>query len=140
MLSIMADEERATGHDIRSDMRAAAEVKGDALELSRLFQNLIDNAKKFAGSAEISLTVDGKKACITVADRGAGIPPTEISNMFMPFTRGEPSRNRKTGGVGLGLSIARTIARQHGGELVLSNRPGGGLLAEVILPLALDAN
>ena len=67
-------------------------------------------------------------------DEGPGIPPAELEAVFQPFRRLEASRNRETGGVGLGLPIARNILRAHGGDVVLRNRAGGGLLAEATLP------
>ena len=70
-----------------------------------------------------------------VTDNGPGIADDRIADMLEPFTRGEASRNRATGGAGLGLTIARAIAQQHGGELLLANRPEGGLRAELRLPL-----
>jgi len=71
---------------------------------------------------------------ITIADDGPGIPEDRLEEVFEPFYRLDPSRSRKTGGVGLGLSIARDIARSHGGGLVLRNRAGGGVEAALTLP------
>ncbi len=72
-----------------------------------------------------------------MADNGPGIAADQVEAMFRPFKRGDPSRNRQTGGVGLGLSIARAIVHRHGGEIQVSNRPEGGLLVTVTMPLAL---
>ena len=104
--------------------------------LRRALRNLIGNALRYAGNAEVSLQKEGNEAVIRIADKGPGIPPDEIEGLFEPFARREPSRNRTTGGAGLGLTLARAIAEQHGGRLTLSNRPEGGLLAELRLPLA----
>jgi signal transduction histidine kinase len=71
---------------------------------------------------------------VEVEDDGPGIPPEELDRVFEPFHRGEPSRNRETGGVGLGLPIARNILRAHGGDIILANRPNGGLRATATLP------
>jgi signal transduction histidine kinase len=71
---------------------------------------------------------------VRILDEGPGIPEKELEQVFEPFFRGEASRSRATGGTGLGLGIARNIARVHGGDLVLRNRPGGGLEAMVSLP------
>jgi signal transduction histidine kinase len=71
---------------------------------------------------------------VTIADPGPGIPPESIDRVFEPFFRLEGSRGRDSGGTGLGLGIARNIARAHGGDLVLKNRLGGGLIAELTLP------
>jgi signal transduction histidine kinase len=73
---------------------------------------------------------------VSIADRGPGLPDAMIETMFDPFVRGEPSRNRATGGIGLGLTIARAIAENHGGSLTLRNRPGGGLEARCEFPMA----
>ncbi len=73
---------------------------------------------------------------ISVADRGPGIPDESLESVFRPYHRLDRSRNRTTGGVGLGLSVAQAIVQGHGGEIVLSHRPGGGLIAAVSLPIA----
>jgi signal transduction histidine kinase len=75
-----------------------------------------------------------REVTIRVLDEGPGIPEAELEQAFEPFFRGEASRSRETGGTGLGLGIARNIARAHGGELVLKNRPTGGLEAILSLP------
>ncbi|RXZ64508.1 sensor histidine kinase [Pelagerythrobacter rhizovicinus] len=103
--------------------------------LRRALRNLIANAVRYAGEAEVALLRDGGRAVLRVDDRGPGIPEGRIAEMTEPFTRGEASRNRETGGAGLGLTLARAIAEQHGGDLVLVNRAGGGLRAEIRLPL-----
>ena len=72
---------------------------------------------------------------LTVADEGPGIPEAELEAVFTPFHRLEASRNRETGGTGLGLTIARNILRGHGGDVVLQNRPEGGLIAVASLPV-----
>jgi signal transduction histidine kinase len=69
-------------------------------------------------------------------DEGPGIPEADLEHAFEPFFRGEASRSRETGGTGLGLGIARNIARAHGGDVTLKNRPGGGLEATLVLPRA----
>jgi signal transduction histidine kinase len=111
------------------------DVLGDAMALKRLFQNLIDNGVAYGGGVEISATRAGDRAEIRIADRGPGLPERQLEAMFQPFERGEPSRNRTTGGIGLGLSIARAIAQEHGGSLILAYRAGGGLEAICSLPI-----
>jgi hypothetical protein len=103
--------------------------------LSRALRNLIDNAIRYGGSAEIALAEEGGLARITIADRGPGLPEDQLEAAFAPFVRFETSRSRDTGGAGLGLAIARTILQAHGGDVQLRNRAGGGLEAEVRLPL-----
>lgn len=136
VLARLVAEEQALGAEIALTVPGTtAIVSGNEIEFARLFQNLIDNARKFAGAVELQLQVKGGFAEVTVADRGPGIPAERREEMFTPFVRGEPSRNAETGGVGLGLPIARTIARRHGGELELREREGGGLVAVVRVPL-----
>lgn len=103
--------------------------------LKRGVRNLVANALRYGGTAEISLTRADGHAVIRIEDDGPGIPEDRIAEMLEPFTRGEASRNRATGGAGLGLTIARAVAEQHGGSLVLANRQQGGLRAELRLPL-----
>jgi len=110
-------------------------VKGDELQFIRLFQNLIDNAIKYGEIAEVSIEVIKGDAVIKVTDRGPGIDPARLDDMFRPFNRGEPSRNPQTGGIGLGLAITRSIARKHGGDIQLANSQRG-LVVTVILPIA----
>lgn len=102
--------------------------------LRRALRNLIANAVRYGGVARVTLVEEGDIAILRVEDDGPGIPPGRIADMLEPFARGESSRNRETGGAGLGLALARAIAEQHGGALVLSNRPQGGLRAELRLP------
>ncbi len=104
--------------------------------LRRAFANLIDNAVKHGGGALVGLTVAATQVTVTIDDDGPGIPPEEIEEVFTPFHRVDRSRSKDTGGVGLGLAIARTVLRRHGGDVVLANRPAGGLRATVVLPLA----
>ena len=104
--------------------------------LRRALRNLISNALRHGGGAvQVGLARQPDGVTISVDDDGPGIPDHEIEQMLEPFTRGEPSRNRGTGGAGLGLTLARAIAEQHGGRLRLANRPGGGLTATLTLPL-----
>jgi signal transduction histidine kinase len=102
--------------------------------LRRALRNLIGNALRYGRKANVSLERQGSDAVIRVEDEGPGIPQTELARMVEPFARGEGSRNRATGGAGLGLAIARAIAEQHGGHLVLANRVQGGLRVELRLP------
>jgi len=102
--------------------------------MRRALRNLIENAIKYAGAAEVKLIQDAGGVRIEVGDRGPGIPPEQIAAVFDPFTRLDPSRNRTTGGVGLGLTLARAIVREAGGDITLANREGGGLCATITLP------
>jgi len=102
--------------------------------LRRALRNLVGNAVRYGRKADVSLVREGDEAVIAVEDEGPGIPEAELARMVEPFARGEGSRNRATGGAGLGLAIARAIAEQHGGKLVLANRAEGGLRVELRLP------
>ncbi|HZP18639.1 MAG TPA: ATP-binding protein [Bauldia sp.] len=104
--------------------------------LKRAVGNLIDNAIQYGERARVSLEARQEGPVIVIDDDGPGIPEGRIEEVFKPFVRLEESRNRATGGAGLGLSIARSIVLSHGGELVLANRKGGGLRAEIRLPAA----
>lgn len=102
--------------------------------MRRALRNLIENAQRYGSEAEVSFARTRGGAVIRVCDRGPGIPEPELERVFDPFMRLETSRSRETGGHGLGLSIARSILRAHGGDIVLSNRPEGGLCASLSLP------
>jgi signal transduction histidine kinase len=102
--------------------------------LNRAFRNLIENAVRYGGSAEVSLKQEPGVAVISIVDAGPGLPEDQLEAVFEPFVRLENSRSRDTGGVGLGLAIARTIIQAHGGTVTLRNLPGRGLQATVRLP------
>jgi signal transduction histidine kinase len=127
--------DREMGRPVRFTGNGQGHMLGDPVALARLLQNLVDNALVYGGEADIALTEADGRAIVTVADRGPGLAEDQLERMFHPFERGDPSRNRATGGIGLGLTIARSIAVDHGGSLVLANRPGGGLVARCELPL-----
>jgi two-component system OmpR family sensor kinase len=110
-------------------------VQGDPVALRRCIGNFVDNALRYAGSARIALSITGLQVEIRVEDDGPGVPPDIIDRLCEPFYRGEASRNRATGGVGLGLSIARRIAQAHGGALHVANRTPHGLAVILILPI-----
>jgi signal transduction histidine kinase len=104
------------------------------LALRRCLENLIDNAVKYGKQADVIVEDTEQQLVIRITDQGRGIPEQQLGEVFEPFQRLEGSRNRDTGGVGLGLSIARSIVRAHGGELTLHNRHKGGLEARLLLP------
>ncbi|MEP9400708.1 sensor histidine kinase [Sphingomonas silueang] len=101
--------------------------------MRRAVRNLIENAVKYAGSAQVRVETTAQAVRIVVCDRGPGIPQDRLDAVFDPFTRIETSRNRGTGGIGLGLALARAIVRDAGGEITLANRAGGGLDATIRL-------
>ncbi len=126
----------ALGPDLPLRLKCLAGPMG----LRRAIGNLIDNAVRYGGCARVSLVLDPAAIRIVVEDDGPGIPEAEVESVFRPFRRLETSRNRETGGAGLGLTIARSVARSHGGDVRLVNRPGGGLTAEIVLPVAMSAD
>jgi signal transduction histidine kinase len=135
LVADLAADEREIGRPVAMGRVEPVEVAGDPMALGRLFQNLVDNGVAYGGGVGIGISREGDDAVVRIADRGPGLPEPQLEAMFQPFERGEPSRNRATGGIGLGLSIARAIAQEHGGSLVLANRIGGGLEAICRLPI-----
>jgi signal transduction histidine kinase len=122
------------GKQVELSGKNAAVIETRPHALRRVLVNLVDNALKFAGAAELVVgsTADGQLS-VKVLDRGPGIAEAELAEVMKPFYRVESSRNRSTGGTGLGLAIAQQLALAIGGSLVLSNRDGGGLCAELRL-------
>ena len=98
-------------------------------EIRRATRNLIENAARYGSVARVSLATEGDSFVVTVNDNGPGIPQDKLEEVFEPFVRLEASRNTATGGAGLGLTLARSIAREHGGDVVLENRWAGGEIA-----------
>jgi len=109
-------------------------AQGRPAALKRALANLVGNALAYGGDARLRLAREAQGARISIEDNGLGIPEPELEQAFQPFHRLEGSRNRETGGTGLGLTIARNILRAHGGDVVLRNREIGGLEALVTLP------
>lgn len=111
-------------------------IRARPLALKRAVANLVSNAVNYGGGARLRLlTPTDGAVVIEVEDDGPGIAPAELERVFEPFHRGEPSRSRETGGVGLGLPIARNIFRAHGGDVTLANRAMGGVKATITLPI-----
>lgn len=106
----------------------------DPSSLKRALTNLIDNAVNYGGNAKVAIHETPQVIEITIDDSGPGIPKAELTRVFEPLYRLESSRNRETGGMGLGLAIALSIIHAHGGRLTLANRPQGGLRALIALP------
>ncbi|CAI8887688.1 MULTISPECIES: ATP-binding protein [unclassified Pseudomonas] len=134
LLQTIVDDYRDQHINVDFDGPAHLVYEGRPLGIKRVIVNLLENALKYAQRPGIALKCDEYSICIEVSDEGPGIPEAALEQVFDPFFRLEASRNRDTGGVGLGLSAARAIVREQGGELTLSNRSGQGLLARVELP------
>ncbi|MBI1685410.1 ATP-binding protein [Caulobacter hibisci] len=134
LLESVMDETAETGGNAVAEDSQKIVVEGDPIALKRLVTNLVENALKYGGSARGRVYREDDCAVIEIDDDGPGVPAAELERVFEPFFRGEPSRNRETGGIGLGLAVVRSLARAHGGDVSLSNRPEGGLRARVTLP------
>ena len=135
LLETIADDSAGATLTLPPDLPARLAYVAEPVALRRAIANLVDNAIKYGGGARISLVVGRAAIHLVVEDDGPGIPEAEQETVFRPFRRLETSRNRETGGTGLGLTIARTVARAHGGDVILANRAEGGLRAEIVLPL-----
>ena len=123
------------GHQAELLGRHEAPLTTRVQALRRALTNLLDNALKFGGAAQVVVEATAHEVHISVRDRGPGIPEAELATVLQPFYRVESSRNRETGGTGLGLAIAQELALALNGRLSLTNRVGGGLEARLSLPL-----
>jgi signal transduction histidine kinase len=135
LIESVLDEAAETGADATAQPSERLVVEGDPVALRRLAANLVENALKYGQRARGRVFAEDGGAIIEIEDDGPGIAADELERVFEPFYRGEPSRSRETGGAGLGLAVARSVARAHGGDVTLRTRPGGGLTARVTLPL-----
>lgn len=135
LVASICDNMTDAGHQVEFEDTPPLKYSCRPFALRRALTNVIDNAIKYGGNAKVKVSSCQGVVEIVVDDNGPGIPDGELDEVFAPFYRLERSRNRETGGAGLGLSIARTIAHAHGGEIILSNRAGGGLRAAIHLPL-----
>jgi signal transduction histidine kinase len=134
LLESLQTDYQDTGNAVEIEGRIEHPYSGRPLTLRRCLTNLVDNAIRYGKRATLRAEEGADRVTIRVLDEGPGIPEQELEHAFEPFFRGESSRSRETGGTGLGLGIARNIARAHGGDLTLKNRPGGGLEANLTLP------
>jgi signal transduction histidine kinase len=135
LLESLQSDNEAMGRSVHIEGQARAPYTAVASLLKRCLANLVDNGAVYGGGPVV-VQVDDTPEMLTlrVLDSGPGLPPDELEKVFEPFYRLEGSRSRETGGTGLGLTIARNIAQTHGGNLVLRNRPQGGLEAALSLP------
>lgn len=135
VVEVVVDDAALTGGDVQLVESVPVTVTGDAVALQRLLGNLVDNALKYGGAARVRIREQDRQAVVEIEDDGPGLPPAELARVFEPFYRADASRNLDRDGVGLGLAVARSLARAHGGDVELISRPGG-LTARVSLPLA----
>ncbi|CAN7677378.1 ATP-binding protein [Pseudoduganella sp. LjRoot289] len=131
--SVCADAADA-GQDVALKGRAAMALMGRPLAIRRCLVNLLDNAVKYGQSASVTVERLVGAARIRIRDSGPGIAADQLAQVFEPFYRIETSRSRESGGTGLGLTIARNIAEQHGASIALANHPDGGLEVTLVVP------
>lgn len=135
MCTEVAEEFGLSGADVTAAAGAPVSVACRPVALKRAVRNLVENAVRYGERARLGVERHGDGAVsITVDDEGPGLPADRMEDAFKPFVRLEDSRSTETGGLGLGLAIARSIVAAHGGELTLANREEGGLRAEIRLP------
>lgn len=130
----VAEELRLGGADVTVTATGPVTYACRPVSLKRAVRNLMENAVRYGQRADVAIHADDGEVHIAVQDEGPGLPDDRIEEAFQPFVRIEPSRNAETGGIGLGLAIARSIVKAHGGTLTLANRAEGGLRAEIRLP------
>lgn len=126
------------GKPVRFSGERGFEARLPPIKLSRAVANLVDNAIRYASDIEVSAERRGNEIAIVVADRGPGIAESDIERIQEPFERIDDSRSRRTGGIGLGLTISRNLAAEMNGALMLSNREGGGLIVILTLHPSID--
>jgi len=133
LVQSLAEDSKEAGYKI-SVSGNAIPIRIQPVSIQRCLSNLIENALRYGEQAEIFITESDENVTISIHDNGPGIPEDKLEEVFKPFYRLENSRSRHTGGVGLGLSIARDMAIKQGGNISLRNAPQGGLIAELTLP------
>jgi signal transduction histidine kinase len=110
-------------------------VLGDRVALRRVVSNIVDNALKYGRVAHVQIATTDRQVLLTVDDQGPGIPPEQREALLEPFARLETSRNRRTGGAGLGLAVVRNLVEAHRGSVAIGDAPSGGARFTVTLPL-----
>lgn len=136
LLETLVDEATDLGQVVHLSVPRHLIIRGRHLGLKRALSNLIQNAVKYGTEAKITTTVTVAAVLIHIDDNGPGIPSDKLGTVLEPFVRLETSRSRETGGVGLGLTIAKASIEANGGHLILANRADGGLRVTVTLPKA----
>jgi two-component system OmpR family sensor kinase len=132
----VVDDQSDLGHDVTLQAGVPITIQGVPLALRRMVVNLVENALKYGERARLRLNATNRSCTLEIDDDGPGIPEPLQAQVFEPFFRLEASRNRDTGGIGLGLASVRAIVLDHGGDITLGNRKGGGLRVMISLPMA----
>ena len=136
LLTSLAERQARAGRDLKLSLGAKYFIAIRPLAMQRLLDNLVGNAYAYGkGKVEVRSQIQADKIVISVLDNGPGIPPEHAERLLRPFERMDSARNKYEGGSGLGLAICNRIAKLHGGNLVLENRPEGGLEARISLPI-----
>jgi signal transduction histidine kinase len=129
----VVNDQADLGHDVQLENGPSVIVEGSPLALRSMVINLLENALKYGDRARVRLRAADQRCILEIDDDGPGIPENLQQQVFEPFFRIEGSRNRHTGGTGLGLAAVRVIVVEHGGHVSIANRRGGGLRARVTL-------
>ncbi len=135
LVGSLCDDLSDAGKDVTFSGPDKTPYRCRSVSLKRALGNLVENAVTYGQRARVTLTAEGDMMRIEIDDDGLGIAESDIERVFEPFVRLEASRSRETGGVGLGMAIARSIIRQHGGDITLANRAEGGLRVAVHVPV-----
>jgi signal transduction histidine kinase len=135
LVASVCDDAVDANEDVTFEPAPRCEILGRSIALRRAIANVTGNAVKYAGGARVRVAALGPEFAVEIDDDGPGIPEHERERVFAPFYRIETSRSRETGGTGLGLAVARSIVRAHGGDIRLSSRDGGGLRVTILLPV-----
>lgn len=134
LMATVVDDLQDRGYDITYYGPEHCDAKFRPVEFKRALSNLTNNAVQYGNRAWVFLSVDADAIRIRVEDDGPGIPEADMQRVLEPFQRLDPARQRNTSGVGLGIPIAVRAVAAAGGKLILSNRPEGGLCAQIVLP------
>jgi two-component system osmolarity sensor histidine kinase EnvZ len=135
MLEDLRTDSERHGAELGVETRGDLDIRVRPMAMKRCVGNLVANAQRHADRVRVSATREAQYVSIVVDDDGAGIAPAHREEVFRPFYRLDEARNQDEGGAGLGLAIARDIARSHGGDIMLSDSPLGGLRAAVRIPV-----
>jgi signal transduction histidine kinase len=134
LIESLCDDLIELGQPVEVDVHGPAPCMCRSANIRRAVRNLIENAVRYGKVAKVTLATTPDEYRVLIKDEGPGIPEDRINDVFEAFIRLEESRSTVTGGSGLGLTLARTTAREHGGDVELNNMPGGGLLATLRIP------
>ncbi len=135
LLLLMVEKQRKTGQKINCHIEEKIVISGRLNDITRAIGNILTNAQRYAKRTSVSLGIRKQMATIIIDDNGPGIPESKRNEVFKAFYRLDASRNKETGGVGLGMTITRDIILSHGGDIILSKSPMKGLRVTIILPV-----